>query len=58
MNITKEQLIEAVRASTIRKRVLAPSTDYYARSGDTDTDTIEYVCGESLVQAIKDIAED
>jgi hypothetical protein len=52
MNITIDQLKEAIQASTRQIKVCTPSNDYYARSEDWERDTINYVSPRLLVEAL------
>ncbi|WP_407305340.1 hypothetical protein [Acinetobacter sp.] len=55
MNITIEQLRECVEASRRTIKVHTPSTDYYARSGDHDTDELTYMGPERFLEAVNNI---
>ena len=52
MEITREQLIECIEKATREMEVHAPSRDYYARSGDSYTETITYISPQGLIEAI------
>lgn len=53
MQVSLDQLISAVRASTKKLTVLVPSSDYYAREGDSEKKTISYVNPDQLIEALK-----
>lgn len=58
MNISLEQLIDAIEAATIDKDISVPSDDYYAPRDHMVRGTITYVCPYKLVEALKEIEAD
>jgi len=52
MEITREQLIECIEKATREMDVHVPCRDYYARRGDSATETIKYICPDGLIEAI------
>jgi hypothetical protein len=58
MVITLEDLIVAIRESTKEIKVCVPSSDYYARPGDVETERIDIIDPALLVEHLTALLED
>lgn len=50
-------LIDLIKKSERKMKVLVPATDYYARRGDSDEETITFVCPYQLVTELEELLE-
>lgn len=53
-----EKLISAVEASTKTVQIVTPSTDYYARRGDYDEDTLDIIDPDQFVQCLTNVLQE
>jgi len=52
--ITPTSLYELIKESTESMKVLTPSTDYYARRGDSDETTISFVNPDKFLTLLEE----
>ena len=57
MNITIEQLIDAIENATVRVDVMVPDQDYYAKRGSSSEGSIDIVCPHKLIEALRELEE-
>ena len=55
MNITIEQLIDAIENAIARVDVMVPDQDYYAKRGNSSEGSIDIVCPYKLIEALKEL---
>lgn len=55
MEITREELVACIEKATREMDVHVPCRDYYARRGDSATETIQYISPQGLIEAINDL---
>lgn len=55
MNITVEQLVDAINASKRVVKILVQCDDYYARPGDTANSTITIIDPGMLIEALQEL---
>lgn len=48
-------LIGVLNESIVTKTILVPSNDFYARPGDTEEYTLEYICPGELLAKLNSI---
>lgn len=52
-HVSLDQLIAAIDAATTTIKIKVPSTDYYARPGEAETETLTYISPSKLIEALK-----
>lgn len=57
MNITIEQLIQAIQDSTFKYKIATKSEDYYARSHDVEISQIDLINPHAFVTALEMIVQ-
>lgn len=55
--IEVRELINLIEDATRSKRILVPSEDYYARPGDSTTETLRYISPDLLIDGLKDLID-
>lgn len=55
MSITFTQLMQAIEDATARKDIKVPCQDYYARAGDTTTETLVYIDPHKLIECLQEM---
>lgn len=50
-------LIDLIKKSEQKMTVLVPATDYYARRGDFEEDTIYFVSSSKLITELEELLE-
>ena len=57
MKIDATALADLIEQATETKTIHVPSSDYYARRGDFDEDTITFINGARLVDLLREMTE-